>query len=397
MEGCGCYKSQERRRTLRERADAQQALALTSNTPDAEQGVGASRRPLVSLIIPAYNAAATLRACLESVRPLDYPNVETIVVCDACTDDSAQVALGYGVRAINNQTREGAAYARNVGASVAAGSIFFFVDADCILAPDAVSLAVAAIASGEHVVFGSYTAGTRAPGFYSQFKNLQHHFTHQQGEDLQTSFWSGCGAITRLAFEDLQGFDVSLSFCEDVELGYALTRRGYRVRLLKTMQAEHLKRYSLRRLLRSDLMGRAIPWTRLVRAGRAELGKLNTRPGGKRSVAFTGSAWIALAAAPFEPTLAAVALASCIGGVVYLNQAFLGFVRRQQGWAVAAASAGALLAHFSVAGLGFVLGHLAPRYPSERTPAPQYRWAEGALPQEPQRAGGRVAEPAKIS
>ncbi|MBI1355168.1 MAG: glycosyltransferase [Acidobacteria bacterium] len=343
---------------------------------DAYRGESAGHTPRTSVIIPAHNAAATLPLCLESVRRLGDPTIETIVVCDGCADNSAAVALRYGARTIVQESREGPSYARNVGALVARGEIFFFLDADCVLQPDALELAVQALDAGEQVVFGSYTAETRAPGFFSQFKNLQHHFTHQNASRLQTSFWSGCGAITRQAFEDLGGFDVALTYCEDVELGYALTQRGYRVRLLESMQVEHLKRYTLSRLLRSDLFGRAIPWTRLARANRAELGKLNTRPGGKRSVACTGMAWMTLAGWLVEPEIFAPAFALCSGGALTFNRKFLAFVLRLRGWAFAAGSALTLLAHFSVAGLGFVLGHLAPRYPAERTPAPRYRWAE---------------------
>lgn len=357
-----------------------------SRTPDVESGIESSqnqpesgRQPLVSILIPAYNAADTLPLCLEAVGRCEYPRTEAIVVCDACTDDSARVAQSYGVRTIVNESRQGAAYARNVGAVAARGEIFFFVDADCILAPDAISLAVEALTAGEQVVFGSYIADTRAPGFFSQFKNLQHHFTHQHGGEVQSSFWSGCGAITRTAFEDLEGFDVSLQACEDIEFGFALTQRGYTVRLLKSMQAEHLKRYDLIKLLKSDLLGRAIPWTRLVAAGRSELGKLNTRPGGKRSVAFTGLSWLALCAAPFYPALSLAATGLCWGGVFWLNRELLGFIQRRRGPVFAAASALTLLAHFSVAGLGFVMGHLSPRYPAERTPAPQYAWAERSV------------------
>jgi GT2 family glycosyltransferase len=362
-----------------------------SSTPDAAQGVEPSRHPLVSIIIPAYNAAATLPLCLSAVRESDYPRTEAIVVSDASADDSAQVAQSFGVRTIVNERQQGAAYARNVGAVAARGDIFFFVDADCILAPDAVSIAVTALTSGEQVVFGSYIADTRAPGFFSQFKNLQHHFTHQQGEDVQSSFWSGCGAITRAAFEDIEGFDVSLQACEDIEFGYALTRRGYQVRLLKSMQAEHLKRYDLPKLLKSDLFGRAIPWTRLVAAGRSELGKLNTRPGGKRSVALTGISWLALASSWAFPSLAAAVVALSWSGVFLLNRELLGFIRRRRGWLFAAGSAMTLLAHFSVAGLGFILGHLARRYPAERTPAPQYAWAE--QPPGPKQAAAAAVRP----
>ena len=81
---------------------------------------------LVSVIIPARNASGALNLCLDSVAASDYPNVETIVVSDASTDETVKVARRHGVRVMTNDKPCGAAYARNVGASVARGDILFF-------------------------------------------------------------------------------------------------------------------------------------------------------------------------------------------------------------------------------------------------------------------------------
>lgn len=339
------------------------------------QSQSLSRNPLVSVIIPAYNASATLDLCLQSVAASSYDQVETIVVCDGCCDASSSVARNYPVRVIHNESRQGAAYARNVGAVAAQGEIFFFVDADCILDTKAIELAVETVQGGEEVVFGCYTPETRAPEFFSQFKNYQHHFTHYHGEDYQTSFWSGCGAITRRAFEDIEGFDVTVQACEDIEFGFALVQKGYKIRLVKQMRAEHLKRYSLRRLLKSDLFGRAVPWTRLTVSGRAEFGKLNTAKRGKRSVVLTALACLALLGGPFQPTLLPAAPV-CLAGIWFINADLLGFITRKRGLLFGAGSALTLVAHFWTAGFGYVLGRLAPKYPAERSPAPQYAWAE---------------------
>lgn len=244
---------------------------------------------LVSVIIPARNSSPVLKLCLDSIAASDYPNIETIVVSDASTDDTAEVARRCGARVMTNNKPRGAAYARNVGASVAAGGILFFADADVVLNRDAISRAAECLSSGRaDAVFGSYIAETRIPQFTARFKNYQHHFHHQQGSEHPVSFWSGCGAVTRQAFTSLEGFDVSLRFCEDIEFGHALVNAGYRIRLLKQMQAEHLKSYGLGRLIRSELLGRAIPWTRLLRSGRSRMGTLNTNVNGVFSVALTG-------------------------------------------------------------------------------------------------------------
>lgn len=335
-----------------------------------------SESPLVSVIIPAFDAETTLDLCLDAVAASDYRNIEVLVVFDGRTEQATEVAAARDVRVIENDRRQGAAYTRNVGAAAARGEIFFFVDADCILNRDAISIAVRKLCAGHHAVFGSYRSETRAPGFFSRFKNYQHHFAHQNGAPVQTSFWSGCGAITRRAFDAVNGFDVSLQALEDVEFGYALSRRGYQIALVKNMRAEHLKVYSLARLIRSDLFARAIPWTRLVRSGRSELGKLNTGKRGKRSVSLTG---LALGAIPFEP-LAAVTL--CLA-VCAMNAPLLRFIVEKRGLAFAAASSLALIMHFVICGVGFILGHLSARLPRSRTPSPEYAYTELGLESAP--------------
>ncbi len=328
--------------------------------------------PLVSVIIPAYNAEATLKRCLESLAASSTTPLEIIVVCDNCSDGTSDVAQSFaGVRIIQNDQQRGAAYSRNVGVVAARGDIFFFVDADCVLQPDTFERGLSAFAEGEQVIFGSYMPETSTPGFWTHFKNYQHYYTHQRGLDYQTSFWSGCGAITREAFEDLEGFDVTLMACEDIEFGFALTKRGYRIRIVKDMQVEHLKPYTLRRLVRSDLIHRALPWTRLIQANRAELGKLNTGRNGRRSVLLTAGVLLCAPAAPFSGWALTAALLS-LAGLIGFNAGLLGFIRSRRGWWFAAGSAGGLLIHYTICGLGYVIGVATPNVARKRSPAPQY-------------------------
>lgn len=331
----------------------------------------------VSVIVPAHNAEATLERCLRAIETSTLQPLEVLVVCDGCADATEDAALRHGVRVLQNEKQQGASYARNVGARAARGDIFFFIDADCVVQPNTFELGVEAFRQGAQVIFGSYTSETSARGFLAQFKNYQHHYTHQKGQEVQTSFWSGCGALTRTAFEDVAGFDVTLQACEDIEFGWALTQAGHPVRLIKAMQVEHLKVYSLAGLVRSDLKARAIPWTRLIRAGRSELGKLNTARDGVRSTAWTGVFWASLAAAPFIPGLVA-GTALALGGVVWHNRGLLQFIGRLRGAGFVLQSVAALVMHFSICGIGFVAAHLTAPYPRERAAAPNYRYAESS-------------------
>lgn len=343
---------------------------------EATQADSKSHPVLVSVIIPAKNAAETLPDCLQSVAASAYRHLEVIVVSDASSDATDEIAAARGARVVRNETSRGASYARNVGASISSGEVLFFVDADVVLNPDAISIAVEYLQSGRaDAVFGSYIAETSVPNFVGKFKNYQHHFNHQIASDRPASFWSGCEAVTRSAFVAIEGFDVSLQFCEDIEFGYALREAGYEVLLLKHMQAEHLKVYYLSRVIKSDLFARAIPWTRLLRSGRSRMGTLNTNRSGVLSVALTAGIWASAALALWNPLVgwgAAAAMVVFLG----VNWRFLRFLRSQRGFLFVSASVLLLLLHFTICALGYLGGHLTVRYPRKRTPAPQYAFTE---------------------
>ena len=85
--------------------------------------------PKASIVVAAYNAEATLGACLDSLAKLNYPDYETIVVDDGSIDSTGEVAARAGVRVLRAEHR-GLAAARNSGIEAAAGSCVAFIDAD---------------------------------------------------------------------------------------------------------------------------------------------------------------------------------------------------------------------------------------------------------------------------
>lgn len=87
----------------------------------------------VSVVIPVYNGASTLEACLRSLAHQSLPRdrFEVIVVDDGSTDDSARIARQAGVRVIC-QANAGAPAARNAGVKAARGEFVAFTDSDCI-------------------------------------------------------------------------------------------------------------------------------------------------------------------------------------------------------------------------------------------------------------------------
>lgn len=101
--------------------------------------------PLVSVIIPAYNAETRIAETLASVIAQDYPNIEIVVVNDCSTDRTAEIARdvleksGRPFKLIEHATNRGVSAARNTCISASSGDHICFVDADDILLPTYIS------------------------------------------------------------------------------------------------------------------------------------------------------------------------------------------------------------------------------------------------------------------
>ena len=159
----------------------------------------------VSVVIPVFNGGPDLEKCLAAIKASSYPVFECILVDDASTDGCVGPAAEYhGARVISLNQQCGPANARNHGAAEASGEVLFFTDADVLLHPDALELAVKVFQSDPETgaVFGSYDDQPRHSSFISQYRNLFHHWVHQTGADEASTFWTGCGAIRRNIFEE---------------------------------------------------------------------------------------------------------------------------------------------------------------------------------------------------
>lgn len=243
---------------------------------------------LVSVVIPVYNGGDSFRQCLSALAETEPPPDEIIVVVDGATDGSGQLADTFGVRVMGTPARSGPAQARNMGAHAARGDILFFVDADVLVYPDAIGRVEALFSQdpGLDAVFGSYDDAPAASDFLSQYKNLFHHYVHQTAREEASTFFGACGAIRRDIFLELGGYDKCYGepAIEDIELGYRLKQSGYRIRLCKSLQVKHLKRWRVASLLKADFFQRALPWTDLILRDHRFINDLNLRHSSRFSV-----------------------------------------------------------------------------------------------------------------
>ena len=226
--------------------------------------------PLISVVMPAYNAERTLDSALAPLVGLllDREIVELIVVDDGSTDATAWVAKEAGARVVPSGGRRGPAGARNVGAAAAKGNILWFVDADVVVHPDGAKVLKEAFArSKAAAVFGTFDEFPAATNFLSQYKALAHRHHHVRlGRDAET-FFAGCGAVRTDAFRTAGGFDAARypkASIEDIELGVRLRRRGFTIRLEPELQSRHLKVWHFADVVRSDVLQRACPYARLL-------------------------------------------------------------------------------------------------------------------------------------
>jgi len=314
--------------------------------------------PMISVIIPVFNASATLKSCLEAVVASDFSSYECIVVNDSSTDGSETIAGEFSTRILNLAVGPmGPAHARNRGAEVARGRILFFVDADVVIAADA--LRRVSTLFQEHVnlaaVFGSYDASPKAKGLISQYRNLLHHFVHQNGNPDASTFWAGCGAIRRPVFQKMAGFDEKRfprPSIEDIELGYRLRQTGHQILLDKTLQGTHLKRWNLRTLIQTDIACRAVPWSRLILETKTLPNDLNLKIGQRISFALVALACAFMAFALAEPALL-IGAAAALLGVMILNRDLYALFFRHGGLSFAAASISLHLLYYLYSGLTY--------------------------------------------
>jgi|SRR5271157_89200 len=224
--------------------------------------------PLISVIVPVRNNPRELRLCLERLFASTYSNYEVIVVDDASTDETPQVAADLGATVLRLGSRRGPAGARNRGAEIARGEYLFFLDSDVCVYPETLQELHDTFARDPELdaVFGSYDTQPTAENVLSEYKNLFHHFVHQDSREQATTFWSGCGAIRRSVFLKMGGFSARYKrpSIEDIELGRRLHAAGHRIMLNKRMQVTHLKRWTLWSIIKTDVLDRGIPWTELM-------------------------------------------------------------------------------------------------------------------------------------
>lgn len=118
-------------------------------------------KTIVTVIIPTYNAATTIRATLSSVLNQDLKEPYRVIVIDSSDDRTPDIISREfpRVRLIHNAEQIDPGTARNLGITIARGEIIAFLEADCVVPRDWLSRMVAAQRAGHLIVGGSVEHG----------------------------------------------------------------------------------------------------------------------------------------------------------------------------------------------------------------------------------------------
>jgi glycosyltransferase involved in cell wall biosynthesis len=313
-------------------------------------------QPAISVVIPVCNGAGTLHGCLEAVYRSAFSDFEVVVVDDGSVDGTAAVAKSFPCTLRQLPKNLGPAAARNIGARESGGPILFFLDADILIQPQTLGMVVRAFSQRTDVdaLFGSYAKECASSGFFSRYKNLVHHSTHQTSNPEAVTFCGGFGGVRREVFFHLGGFDPRWRYLEDIEFGHRLYLGGHRILLFKELQMTHSKRYTLQSLVRSDLVGRAIPWTRLMLGTRVVRRDLNLQWHNILSVPLSYLILIAPGLIPLGRLRLLLGVLPVL--FVALNCRFLSLAYQEQGLLFAVQSCLMSWLSYLYSGLGLVVG-----------------------------------------
>ena len=373
-------------------------------------GKGRRSRPpgsrTLSVVVPVHQGREHLDRVLSALADSRIPlNAwELIVVDDASSDGSAEIAAGYAdlVVRLTGHAR-GPAYARNRGVEIARGNLIAFVDADVLVHPDALARMCQAMGDDPSIgaVVGVYDASPTAGGLLSDYRNLLRHVEHRRDAGDTDAFSAGLALVRREAFTHAGMFDewrFQRPQAEALELGDRLRSLGYRMVRREDAQATHLKRWTFTHWIRVDLIDRGMSVARMnqfpVLRARADRLYLSTPLDTLFAIAAAAgagfAAWIG------SPELFLVGVL-CLLALLVRNAHFFAALVRSRGIGFAMAAVPLHAVTCAVYGTASAVGRTLYHLVGERQPAPVVQaysevgmrtWPPIPAPRVPARANG---------
>lgn len=203
---------------------------------------------MLSVIIPARNAAQHLESCLVALRQQSQPELlhEIIVVDNGSTDATAEIGRRHGATVIY-QPRPGAAAARNAGIAAASGPIICFTDADCRPTADWLAQLSAPLRQDPTIMGCKGVYRTDQPELVARFVQIEYEDKYDLLRPQPTIDFidTYSAAYRREALVANNGFDEGIFYVEDQELSFRLAARGYKMVFQPSAAVYHLHAHTL--------------------------------------------------------------------------------------------------------------------------------------------------------
>lgn len=293
-------------------------------------------RPPLSVVIPVYNAAATLEHTLSALQEAIPAGAEVLVVDDASTDASMAIARQFPFEVLSLPRNRGTSAARNTGWRAARSDRIAFVDADVVVGAGALSRMARTLDQEPQTlgVNGIFGLAPCPPGLISSYVNTSIHFQHLcHGQRVSSAFTAIC-ILRREALEQMGGWDERWfsRYADDVVSRFRLPPSS--LRMDPQAQVTHLKAVQLSGLLRhrfnigyffprsilANLAAIPEKWDLLWLASRYPLNTL-------AAAGLVGCIGLALISGPLSAPLLILPLAITVGA----NAQFFRFTLKQHG------------------------------------------------------------------
>jgi glycosyltransferase involved in cell wall biosynthesis len=184
--------------------------------------------PLVSVVVPAFNATRFIRDALASIVRQAYEPLEILVVDDGSSDGTAQMARSFGARpTVIEQPNRGPAAARNRGIASARGGLIAFLDTDDVWPDGKLALQVERLTKDPSldVVLGQIR-------YEALDDRTLDGIRFDEPEGVLTNVNLGAGLFRRNVFDRIGSFDESLRFSEDQDWFLRAREAGVRIAVM---------------------------------------------------------------------------------------------------------------------------------------------------------------------
>jgi glycosyltransferase involved in cell wall biosynthesis len=182
-----------------------------------------SRKPALSIIIPAYNEEKYLPKLLDSIRAQDFKDLEVIVVAKPSKDKTVEVAKKYNC--IISKRGDMPSASRNIGSRFAKADILLFLDADTMLTKGFLSTILTEFKKYD-LVCGSVFCKPISSNLVDKVAFLLHDLFCFVMQRIRSICPGYCIIIKRNTFEKIKGFDTTLRISEDWDLAYRASKVG---------------------------------------------------------------------------------------------------------------------------------------------------------------------------